>query len=113
MERTTILVHSVADTLEGAVCVTGIKPADLAQVLTLAERGGLNTVLGNQEQVVQRVAGRLCAWEADLAMEAKATKARCVSCGGKRLVPITDSSEQPGRTVRWWCAQCLDSDPGR
>ena len=54
------------DTLEGA---TGIKPADLAQVFTLAERGRLNTVLGgHKEQLVQRVADRLCAWESDLAL---------------------------------------------
>jgi hypothetical protein len=34
-------VTGQADTLESAVSVTGIKPADLTQVLTLAERGDL------------------------------------------------------------------------
>jgi hypothetical protein len=95
------------DTLEGAVCVSGISPADLSWVLTLAEQGGLSTELGGlEEQLVQRVADRLCAWESDLAAEAKATKARCVSCWCKRLVPVIQSSEQTGRTVRWWCTQC-------
>jgi hypothetical protein len=32
--------------LEGAVCVSGINPPDLALVLTLAEQGGLSTALG-------------------------------------------------------------------
>ncbi len=95
------------DTLEGAVCVSGISPADLSRVLKLAEHGGLSTELGGlEEQLVQRVADRLCAWESDLAAEAKATKARCVSCGCKRLVPVTQSSEQTGRRVRCWCTQC-------
>jgi hypothetical protein len=53
---------------------------------------------------VQRVVDRLCAWESDLVMEAKAINARSVSCWGRHLVPVTDSNEQPGRTVRWWCA---------
>ena len=29
-----------ADMVEGAVCVSGIKPADLGRILTLAEQGG-------------------------------------------------------------------------
>ena len=31
--------------VEGAVCVSGIKPADLGRILTLAEQGGLQTAL--------------------------------------------------------------------
>ena len=93
------------DMVEGAVCVSGIKPADLGRILTLAEQGGLRTELIRQKRIVQGVTDRLCAWESELATEAKATKARCVSCGGHCLVPVT-SDDQAGRTVKWWCAPC-------
>jgi hypothetical protein len=45
---------------------------------------------------------------AQIATEAKATKARRVSCGGHGLVPVTsnDKPGQSGRTVKWWCAPC-------
>jgi hypothetical protein len=80
-----LVAPSSVDKLEGAVCVSGISPADLARVITLAEQGDLSTAAttalgGIQEQLVQRVADRLCARESNLALEAKATKARCVSC---------------------------------
>ena len=91
--------------VEGAVCVSGIKPADLGRILTLAEQGGLRAELIRQNRIVQGVTDRLCAWESELATEAKATKARCVSCGGQCLVPVT-SDDQAGRTVKWWCAPC-------
>jgi carbamate kinase len=62
--------------LDGAVCVSNIKLADLGQILTLAGQGGLPIELEGQKQTVQGVADRLCAWESELATEAKATKAR-------------------------------------
>jgi ribonuclease HI len=96
------------DTLEGAVGVSGIKPADLDRILTLAEQGGLRIELEGRKRIVQGVADRLCAWESELATEAKATKARCVSCGGHGLMPVTsnDKPGQSGRTVKWWCSPC-------
>jgi ribonuclease HI len=95
-----------AEMLEGAVRVSGIQPADLDRVLSLVERGGLGAALVGRKRLVQGVADRLCAWESELATEAKATKARCSSCGGNHLTPVTQFSDQTGRTVRWWCAQC-------
>jgi hypothetical protein len=91
------------ETLEGAIRVSGVKPAALAFLLTLAEQGGLSTDLEGRERLVQGVADRLCAWESDLAVEAKAIKVRCASCGSKLLMPVTQSSDQPSRTVSWWC----------
>jgi hypothetical protein len=37
-----------------------------------------------RKRLVQGVAGRLCAWESELAQEAK-TSAHCLSCGGNHL----------------------------
>ncbi len=51
------------DMVEGAVCVSSIKPADLGRILTLAEQGGLRTELEGQKQIVQGVTDRLCVWE--------------------------------------------------
>ena len=48
------------------------------RVLTLAEQGGLRTELEGQKRLVQGVTDRLCAWESELATEAKATKAKMV-----------------------------------
>ena len=73
------------DMVEGAVCVSGIQPAGLSRILTLAEQGGLRAELEGQMLIVQGGTDRLCAWESALATEAKATKARCVSCGGQCL----------------------------
>ncbi len=41
------------DTLEGAVCFSGIMPADLVRIFTLAEQGGLRIELEGQKQIVQ------------------------------------------------------------
>ena len=57
------------DMVEGAVCVSCIKPADLGRILTLAEQGGLRTELEGQKRIVQGVTDRLCAWESELASE--------------------------------------------
>jgi hypothetical protein len=92
--------------LDGAVRVSGIEPADLDQVLSLVEQGGLSAVMEGRGRLVQGVAARLHAWEFELAMEAKATKAQCVSCGGSHLMPVTQCRDQTGRTVSWWCRQC-------
>jgi hypothetical protein len=77
--------------------------------LTGSEQEGLSTELDGRERLVQGVADRLCTWESELAVEAKATKARCASSRSKLLMPVTQSSDQPSpasRTVRWWCIQC-------
>ncbi len=59
---------------EGAIRVFGVKQA-LACLLTRAEKTSVRTELGGRERLVQGVMERHCTWEADLAMEAKATKA--------------------------------------
>ena len=92
--------------LDGTVCVSGIQPADLGRILSLVEQGGLGAVLVGRKRLVQGVTDRLCAWESELATEAKATRAHCSSCGGRNLTPVTHLSDQAGRTVRWWCTQC-------
>ena len=91
---------------DGSVCISGITPADLGKVLCLVEREGLEAQLTGQKRLVQSVTDRLCAWESDLAKEAKATKAYCSCCGGRDLLPVTEIVDQTGRLVRWWCAQC-------
>ena len=55
------------------------------RIFTLAEQGGLHTELDGRKRLIQGVPDRLCAWESELATEAKATKARCVSCGASVL----------------------------
>ena len=55
---------------------------------------------------MQGVTDRLCAWESELATEAKATRAHCPSCKGCNLMPVTQFSDRADRTVRWWCTQC-------
>ena len=92
--------------LDDAVRVSEIRPAYLDQVLSLVEQGRLSAVLEGRRRLVQGVAARLCTWESELAMEAKATKAHCVSCGGGHLMPVTECRDHTGRTVRWWCRQC-------
>ena len=92
--------------LDGAVCVSGIHPADLDRVLSLVERGGLAAALKGRKRLVQGVTDRLCAWESELATEAKATRAHCPSCKGCNLMPVTQFSDRADRTVRWWCTQC-------
>ncbi len=79
-ELTAVADRERLNAINCAVCVLGISLADLARVLTLAEQaqqGGLSIALGCigglQEQLVPKVADRLCAWESDLALEAKAT----------------------------------------
>jgi hypothetical protein len=81
--------------VEGAVCVSGIKPADLDRILTLAQQGVLCIELKGLKRIVQGVADRICAWESELVTEAKATKARCVSCCGHRLAPVTSNDKHP------------------
>ncbi len=68
----------------------------------------IKDAMEGQKRIVQGVAYRLFAWESELATEAKATKARCVSCGGHDLVPVTsnDKPGQSGSTVKWWCSPC-------
>jgi ribonuclease HI len=92
--------------LQGSVCISGIAPADLGKVLGLAEQGGLKAQLAGQKRLVQSATDRLCAWEFDLAKEAKATRAYCSSCGCRDLWPVTEIDDRTGRSVRWWCAQC-------
>ncbi len=57
----------------GSVCVSGISPAELGEVLRLVEREGLQAKVMGQKRLVQSATDRLCAWESDLANEAKAT----------------------------------------
>ena len=90
----------------GTVCVTGISPADLGKVLCLVEREGLAAQVTGQKRLVQSATDRLCAWESDLATEAKATRAFCSSCAGRELMPVTEMTDRNGRVVRWWCTQC-------
>jgi hypothetical protein len=57
---------------------------------------------------VHEVSDRLCAWESAPAIEAKASKARCTTCYGHDLSPVTwtKGSAQSEREVRWWCCRC-------
>jgi hypothetical protein len=89
----------------GSVCISGISPAELGEVLRLVERGGLQAKVTGQKRLVQSATDRLCAWESDLANEAKATRAFCSSCEGRDLMPVTEINDRTGREVRWWCAQ--------
>jgi len=89
-----------------SVCISCIAPADLGKVLFLVEQGGLEAQLKGQKRLVQSATDRLCAWESELAKEAKATKAYCSSCERRDLTPVTEIDDRTGRSVRWWCAQC-------
>jgi len=104
--RAGLAPYMVQTELHGSVCISGIAPADLGKVLCLAEQGGLKAQLAGQKRLVQSATDRLCAWESDLAKEAKATKAYCSSCGCRDLWPVTEIEDQTGRSVRWWCQQC-------
>jgi hypothetical protein len=92
--------------LEDAICISGIQPSDLGRVLALVEQGGLGAALAGRKRLVQGVADRLSSWESELAIEAKATKAQCVGCGGGHLMPVSQCNDQTGSTVRWWCRCC-------
>ncbi len=85
------LVEIRAETPVSAI-IFGLRPADLDRVLCLVEQGGLEAKLQGQRRLVHSVSDRLCAWESDLAMEAKATKARCSGCGGGDFTPVTQMS---------------------
>ena len=92
--------------MHGLVRISDITPVDLGKVLGLVERWGLEAQLTGQRRLVQSATDRLCAWESDLAKEAKSTKAFCSSCEGKELLPVTEVNDQTGREVRWWCSRC-------
>ena len=99
------LVEIRAETPVSAI-ISGLRPADLDRVLCLVEQGGLEAKLQGQRRLVHSVSDRLCAWESDLAMEAKATKARCSGCGGGDFTPVTQMSGDSDRVIRWWCNRC-------
>ena len=86
--------------------ISGLRPADLDRVLSLVEQEGLEAKLRGQRRLVYSVSDRLCAWESDLATEAKATKARCSSCRGGDFTPVTQMSGESDRVIRWWCNRC-------
>ena len=89
-----------------SVTISGLRPADLDSVLFLVDREGLTAKLEGQKRLVRSVSDRLCAWESELATEAKATKAYCSSCGSTDLTPVTKVSGESGRVIRWWCTRC-------
>ena len=104
--RAGLASYMVPTEMHGLVRISDITPVDLGKVLGLVERWGLEAQLTGQRRLVQSATDRLCAWESDLAKEAKATKAFCSSCEGKELLPVTEVNDQTGREVRWWCSQC-------
>ncbi len=65
-------------------------------LLCLVEGKGRAARLGWQRTLVHEVSDRLCAWESALAIEAKASKARCTTCYGHDLSPVmrTNGSAQ-------------------
>jgi hypothetical protein len=94
--------------VDGTVYVSNIRPAEVDNVLCLVEGKGIVARLGLQRTLVHEVSDRLCAWESALAIEAKASKARCTTCYRHDLSPVTRTigSAQSEREVRWWCCRC-------
>jgi len=96
----------IVTTQEGAVCISGFRPFETHWIFSLVEQGGLKVKLAGQKRLVSSTEDKLCAWESALATEAKATKAICVCCKGRALIPITQVSDRAERTIRWWCEMC-------
>ena len=64
-------------------------------------------MLGPSERAVAcTVDNKLAVWEGFMASTAISTKARCQTCECADFVPITDTSLEATREVRWFCNGC-------